>query len=316
MTVTGWIQLLALGRSPGDFDASGRRVHGARRRGRAGPARAGAELLKRGLDRLRATDRSEEQDWEQDVRSPLAPARRAASPLICLSPTERAACCVSALLVKGVHLIVGARGARIADRARSVHAGASDTKSVCVGAPISTGSSRRQIYGEEAKGGSSTGAYAREKAAALFAGVSDASNGESVSCFRRHRRRLDLRRQIRRTSLQVRLRAAVHGEELTSRTWRWCGSHRVRRAHAVRVASGRRAQLQGAGTESTRGPHRSPGAAGMTRARVAIVASDHGYRGPAAGQSASWRAEHRRSLARRPMTQRSRPQSMPRSRFE
>jgi hypothetical protein len=54
----------------------------------------------------------------------------------------------------------------------------------------------------------------------------------------------------------------------------------------------------------------------MTRARVAIVASDHGYRGPAAGQSASWRAERRLSLARGPMTQRSRPQSMPRSRFE
>lgn len=94
---------------------------------------------------------------------------------------------MSALLVKGVHLVVGVRGARIADRARSVYAGASDTKSVCVGAPISTGSSRRQIYGEEAKGGSSTDAYAREKAAALFAGVSDASNGESVSCFRRYR---------------------------------------------------------------------------------------------------------------------------------
>ena len=42
---------------------------------------------------------------------------------------------------------------------------------ICMrGAPISTGSSRWQIYGEEAKGGSATCAYAREKAAALSRG--------------------------------------------------------------------------------------------------------------------------------------------------
>ena len=68
------------------------------------------------------------------ARRTLAARFSAAScePLICLSHEARGAA-VSASLVKGVHLIVGVRGARIADRARSVHAGVSGTKSVCVG---------------------------------------------------------------------------------------------------------------------------------------------------------------------------------------
>ena len=85
-------------------------------------------------------------------------------------PMERAA-----LLRVGV---AGQRRPAHCGSARRTHCGSRSERSrrclryeICMrAAPISTGSSRWQIYGEEAKGGSSTGAYAREKAAAPVAG--------------------------------------------------------------------------------------------------------------------------------------------------
>jgi len=134
-----------------------------------------------------------------DVHSLLACARRAASRLIDASHTERAAAAACRRrLVTGVHLIVEARGARIADRPRSVHVAASDTKSVCVG-----GRSPRDHHAGRSKVRTRKVAVrrtpARKTSSRPFRGVSDASKEKPVSSCPRHTRRLDLRCRIRRT---------------------------------------------------------------------------------------------------------------------
>ena len=232
-----------------------------------------------------------------------------------LSHGARGAAACRRQLVKGRHLIVGVRGARICGSCAK-RAGRGARYEICMHrGPISTGSSRRQIYREDAKGGSSTGASVRDEKPPFSRGCQmPAMKGMIRLVLSRHTRRLDQRCPIRR-SLQVRLRGAVvHGEEFTHLgTRRWCGSHGVRQLTLCawhRAGERNRRVL----TRSRRRVVAETQDPPMTRAR-AIFASDHGNRGPNGPVRLLARGA-RRSLARGPMTQQSRAQSMPRSRFE